>query len=45
LYFPEEHPKQWDQDESIEILDQVNAPEWYELMVNAIIVLFEMSDE
>jgi hypothetical protein len=27
LYFPEENPKQLDQDEIIEILDQVKAPE------------------
>jgi hypothetical protein len=35
LYFPEENPKQLDQDEIIEILDQAKAPEWYEAMVNA----------
>jgi hypothetical protein len=35
LYFPEENPKQLDQDEIIEILDQVKAPEWHEAMVNA----------
>jgi hypothetical protein len=27
LYFPEENPKQLDQDEIIEILDQVKPPE------------------
>jgi hypothetical protein len=27
LYFPEENPKQLDQDEIIEILDQAKAPE------------------
>jgi hypothetical protein len=37
LYFPEEDPKQLDQDEIIEILDQAKAwdPEWHEAMVNA----------
>jgi hypothetical protein len=32
LYFPEENPKQLDQDEIIEILDQAKArdPEWHE---------------
>jgi hypothetical protein len=37
LYFPEENPKQLDQDEIIEILDQVKSwhPEWDEAMVNA----------
>jgi hypothetical protein len=35
LYFPEENPKQLDQDEIIEILDQAKAPEWHEAMVNA----------
>jgi hypothetical protein len=34
LYFPE-NPKQLDQDEIIEILDQAKAPEWHEAMVNA----------
>jgi hypothetical protein len=28
LYFPEEKPKQLDQDEINEILDQAKAPEW-----------------
>jgi hypothetical protein len=47
LYFPEENPKQLDQDEIIEILDQVMAgyPEWHEAMVNANIDVFEMSYE
>jgi hypothetical protein len=35
LYFPEEKPKQLDQDEIIEILDQAKAPEWHEEIVNA----------
>jgi hypothetical protein len=47
LYFPEENPKQLDQDEIIEILDQAKAryPEWHEAMVNANIDIFEMSYE
>jgi hypothetical protein len=45
LYFPEESPKQLDQDEIIEILDQVKAPEWHEAMLNANIDIFEMSYE
>jgi hypothetical protein len=40
LYFPEENRKQLDQDEIIEILDQANAPEWHEGMVNANIDIF-----
>jgi hypothetical protein len=40
LYFPEEFPKQLDQDETIEILDQSKVPEWYEAMVNANIDFF-----
>jgi hypothetical protein len=45
LYFPEENPKQLDQDEIIEILDQAKAsnPGWHEAMVNANIDIFEMS--
>jgi hypothetical protein len=43
LYFPEENPKQFDQDEIIEILDQSKTPEWHEKMVNANIDIFEMS--
>jgi hypothetical protein len=37
LYFPEENPKQLDQGEIIEILDQAKArnPEWHEAMMNA----------
>jgi hypothetical protein len=35
LYFPEENPKQLDQDEIIEIVDQAKAPEWHETMFNA----------
>jgi hypothetical protein len=45
LYFPEENPKQLDQDEIIEILDQAKAPEWLEKMVNANIDIYEMSYE
>jgi tetratricopeptide (TPR) repeat protein len=47
LYFPEEYPKQLDQDEIIEILDQAKDrdPEWHEAMVNANIDMFEMSYE
>jgi hypothetical protein len=47
LYFPEQNPKQLDQDEIIEILDQVKAmdPEWHEVMVNANIDIYEMTYE
>jgi hypothetical protein len=47
LYFPEENPKQLDQDEMIEILDQAKAwdLEWHESMVNANIDIFEMTYE
>jgi hypothetical protein len=47
LYFPEENPKQLDQDEIIEILDQGKDmdPEWHEAVVNANIDIFEMSYE
>jgi hypothetical protein len=45
LYFPEENPKQLDQDEIIEIFDQAKAPEWHEALVNANIDIFEMSYE
>jgi hypothetical protein len=47
LYFPEENPKQLDQDEIIEILHQAKAmdPEWHEAMVNANLDIFEMSYE
>jgi hypothetical protein len=47
FYFLEENPKQLDQDEIIEILDQAKAwnPEWHEAMVNANIDIFEMSYE
>jgi hypothetical protein len=47
LYFPEENPKQLDQDEIIEILDQDKTwdPELHESMVNANIDIFEMSYE
>jgi hypothetical protein len=40
--FPEETPKQLDQDEIIEILYQSKAPECYEAMVNAKIDIFEI---
>jgi hypothetical protein len=42
LYFPEENPKQLDQDEIIKILDQSKArvPEWHEAIVNANIDIF-----
>jgi hypothetical protein len=43
LYFPEENPKQLDQDEIIETLDQAKAPEWHEAMVNADIDIIEMT--
>jgi hypothetical protein len=45
LYFHEEDPKQLDQDEIIEIVEQVRAmdPDWYEAMVNAKIHIFEIS--
>jgi hypothetical protein len=44
LCFPEENPKQLDQDEIIEILGQAKAwnPEWHEAMVNANIDIFEI---
>jgi hypothetical protein len=44
LYFLEENPKQLDQNEIIEILDQAKAwdPEWHEAMVNANIDTFEI---
>jgi hypothetical protein len=44
LYFLEDHPKQLDQDEIIEILDHDKDldPEWYEAMVNANIDIFEL---
>jgi hypothetical protein len=45
LYFPEEYPKQLDQDEIIEILDQAKAPEWHAAMVAANIDIFSMSYE
>jgi hypothetical protein len=45
LYFPEEHPKQLDQDKINEILDQAKASKWNEAMVNANIEIFEMSYE
>jgi hypothetical protein len=46
-YFPEENPKQLDQDEIIEILDQAKAwdPDRHEAMVNANIDIFEMTYE
>jgi hypothetical protein len=45
LYFPEEKPKQLDQDEIIEILDQAKASEWHKVMVNANIDISEISYE
>jgi hypothetical protein len=45
MYFPEENPKQLDQDEIIEILDQAKALEWHEAMGNAKIDTFEISYE
>jgi hypothetical protein len=47
LYFPEENPKQLDQNEIIQILDQAKAldPEWHEAMVNSNIHIFETSYE
>jgi hypothetical protein len=47
LYFPEENPKQLDQDKIIEILDQDKTldPEWHELMLNTNIDIFEISYE
>jgi hypothetical protein len=45
LFSPEEFPKQLDQDEIIEILDQAKAPEWHEAMFVATIDIFEMSCE
>jgi hypothetical protein len=46
-FFLKNNPKQLDQDEIIEILDQDKAmhPEWYEVMVNANIDISEMSYE
>ena len=40
LFFPEENPKQLDQDEIIEILDQTKSPEWHAAMVAANIDIF-----
>jgi hypothetical protein len=47
LYFPEEYPKQLDQDEIIGILHlaKVWYCEWHEAKVNANIDIFEMSFE
>jgi hypothetical protein len=47
LYFPEENPKELDQDEIIEILDLAKAwdLEWNEAIVNANIDIFEISCE
>jgi hypothetical protein len=38
LHFPEENPKQLNQDDIIEILDQVKAPEWHKAMVNLFLI-------
>jgi hypothetical protein len=45
--FLKKTPKQLDQDEIIEILDQAKArnPEWHEAIANANIDIFEMSYE
>jgi hypothetical protein len=43
LFFLEEHPKQLDQDEIIEIMDQAKAPEWHAAMVAANIDIFSMT--
>jgi hypothetical protein len=45
--FPEEHPKQLDQDEIIEFWDQAKTwdHEFHETMVNAKIYIFEISYE
>jgi hypothetical protein len=45
LFFPEENPKQLDQDEIVEILDQAKLPEWHAAMVAANIDIFPMSYE
>jgi hypothetical protein len=47
LLFPEENPKQLDQDEMIEILDLTKDmdPEWHEALVNTNVDIFEMSYE
>jgi hypothetical protein len=47
LYLLEENPKQLDQDEIIEMLDQAKDwdPEWHEAMVNENIDIFEISYE
>jgi hypothetical protein len=45
LCLPERNPKQFDQDEIIETLDQAKTPEWLEAMVNAKIEIFEMCHE
>jgi hypothetical protein len=41
--FLKNFPKQIDQDEIIEVLDQDKAPEWHVAMVNAKIDIFEMT--
>ena len=38
----EEFPKQLDQGEVLEILDQAKAPEWHEVMLTANVDIFEM---
>jgi hypothetical protein len=45
LYFPEENPKQLDQEEIIEILDQSKAPELHAAMVAANVDTFSISYE
>jgi hypothetical protein len=39
---PEEHTKQFDEDEIISILDQAKATLWHEAMVNAKLDIFEV---
>jgi hypothetical protein len=45
MYIPKEISTQLNQDEIIETLDQANAPERHEAMVNANIDIFEISYE
>jgi hypothetical protein len=47
VYFPEENPKQLDQFEIIEFLNQAKAwdPEWHEAIVNSNIDIFEINKE
>jgi hypothetical protein len=47
FYFPEEIPKQLDQDEIIQIMNQAKTwdPEWYEAMIDAKIDILGMNHE